>query len=186
MALFLTNDNFVLNDPILLRTQFTISVWIQLKSYLASQTLMTFSIDGTNLTTYMFGLTSTGNDSNIYIYNGFFDETYTSNSSLSLDKWQHLAFVLSFQTVLIYIDGSEVYSTNTSNFFPAEEFLHVKVGNLNGYLDDLKIFSDALSKKDIEAVSKETYFKLTYSLSQSCANSDISQEQDYGEIKSEC
>jgi hypothetical protein len=187
-ALFLTNDNFLSNDPIILSSEFTITAWVQLKSYMNSQALISFAVNGrtNNLT---FGLTHYNSYYNhsIFCYNGFFGEEFRTNTSLLMDKWQHVAFVVSFQNFYVYVDGSEVYSKKSfrSNFFPAQKYLISKVGNLNGYLDDLKIFRKALSKTEIETVMKETNFNLTYTLAQSCAVRDISQEQDYGEIKSE-
>jgi len=80
---------------------------------------------------------------------------FGSNKNLSLNTWQHLAFVFSFPYSFIYIDG-ELTGTGQSTSSPLKRLRDSNfIGRSNWYpldddadfdLDELKIYKKALSQ----------------------------------------
>jgi len=88
------------------------------------------------------------NNSNRYLrailYNGVFND-YVSTSALSLNSWNHCAFVREGNTVSLYLNGTSVYSTSFTGSVGASTSA-VSIGAnsvggspFQGYLDDVRV-----------------------------------------------
>ncbi len=88
------------------------------------------------------------NDGNRYLrgllYNGSFND-YVSTSALSLNSWNHCAFVREGNTVSLYLNGTSVYSTTfTGSVSTSTSALSIGANSaggspFQGYLDDIRI-----------------------------------------------
>jgi hypothetical protein len=71
--------------------------------------------------------------------------TVTSSSTVTTGVWYHIAVVRSGSTITLYINGtSQGTSTSTASYSSANSFIRVGEertlgGQLNGYIDDLRI-----------------------------------------------
>jgi len=88
------------------------------------------------------------NDGNRYLrgllYNGLFND-YVSTSALSLNSWNHCAFVRESNTVSLYLNGTSVYSTTfTGSVSTSTSALSIGANSVGGspfqgYLDDVRV-----------------------------------------------
>jgi len=88
------------------------------------------------------------NDGNRYLrgllYNGSFND-YVSTSALSLNSWNHCAFVREGNTVSLYLNGTSVYSTTfTGSVSTSTSALSIGANSVGGspfqgYLDDVRV-----------------------------------------------
>ena len=83
-----------------------------------------------------------------------------STTTLTDDKWHHVCGVADENKLYIYIDGVLENTANRTAFY-APESSNVWVGGLNGNgrdlqgsLNDFRIYDEALSKKQIREISK--------------------------------
>ena len=83
---------------------------------------------------------------------------FNSVSNLTLNKWQHLGFVLSYPNTYIYIDGIRTGSATTTKY--PKKIVRNKnyIGksswadpNANAVFDDIKIFNRDLSEQEIKS-----------------------------------
>jgi hypothetical protein len=85
----------------------------------------------------------------------------TSNQSLIVDKWTHLAFTNNANNHIIYINGEISFST-TGKLIPkfiSPVFLGAYEGQhtMNGVVDDIKIYNRSLSQAEIIKLSQMIY-----------------------------
>ena len=78
--------------------------------------------------------------------------------TLPVGRWVHLAFVASGTSVDLYEDGAYVASVNTGeqNACPLETINRSSGMGFVGFLDDLRVFGEALSAGRIAAIASET------------------------------
>lgn len=85
--------------------------------------------------------------------------TYTASSTSALNTWYHLAATYDGTTLRLYVNGTEV-KTQASPAAPvAATTVYIGTrggitGNFNGLLNDVRIYSHALSKKEVEEIAK--------------------------------
>ena len=111
------------------------------------------TLSGNNI---LFSLTFNNTVGPYYFYkNG----NQVANSSLTIGKWQHLAFTIKGSTLSIYIDGILKYNGQTTPiineyhtniFFGKNDFP-------NAEFDDIKIFNKSLSQSEIVQTSSNFY-----------------------------
>lgn len=145
-ALYLPYSNFKF-PSIIINNDLTVSVWIFLLGYDAkpqSQRLVFLSGGPSQIS---FGLTYEPDSPVLYFWDGSF--MHTSSSSLTLNKWQHLAYVQNERKFKLYLDGEIVYQKESPNLIKKGTYTDAWVGNINGYIDDLKIYKTALSQSDL-------------------------------------
>ncbi len=143
---------------------FTISLWFNLSSNTNDQVIIgkwTSSIErGWQIATRQG---ANGNTINLYERSGGTGYTYTNTNPYTLNTWHHLVYVRNSTEAIIYIDGqADTFSANyalndgsTSN---------IQIGRqqnasgtwLNGKVDQVRIYSSALSSGDISNLYNET------------------------------
>lgn len=152
-------------SPISLNTDFTITGWVFLNSYNYNTSVNMypyptfnsnlFTISGKTPTDFWitFSLSSPSQSSNalgVYLNNG--NSTvfnHTSTTILSLNRWYHVTYIKKAYTSSIYVNTILV-SEQTSPFLAyAGLFNSLTIGNVNGSLDDIKLFNKALDNYEI-------------------------------------
>ncbi|MFK8185517.1 MAG: NF038122 family metalloprotease [Phormidesmis sp.] len=150
----------------------TLSTWIKADAFKDGAGLIT---KGTSKVTYALEVNSDGKltfNTNDGFYKtttswfGFFSntvskqQTFTSDSGLTLNQWHHVAVTYDGENVQFYIDGQldgstqasvSLESSNESLVFGAD----VKDGTyFDGELDDIRVYDRALSVEELLALSK--------------------------------
>jgi len=79
--------------------------------------------------------------------------------SLVANRWYHICATNNGTTVKLYIDGEEVLSksSNKSSYTTAAPYLYVGGTSsyfLNGYMNDVRYYDNALSEKEIKEIAK--------------------------------
>jgi hypothetical protein len=119
---------------VIVSTDFTITLWIQLTSSLLSNLFYSESIELMILNQYVtFKIFSSG-------------QSFQSITSLQLNRWYHLAFVLNATVGYIYINGIED-SKSLLLPIPFGSFSYLKFDN--AIYDDIKIYNDKLTATEI-------------------------------------
>lgn len=94
------------------------------------------------------------------IANGSSSSRISSNASLSLNTWYHIACTYDGTKLRIYINGVEDNSASTSltpNYGSAKIHIGSWSGNnynLKGHLNDVRIYNHCLSVKEVKEISK--------------------------------
>lgn len=125
-----------LNIPltVIVSTDFTITLWIQLTSSSRSNVFHSESIQLMIINQYVtFKIFSSG-------------QSFQSVTSLQLNRWYHLAFVLNATVGYIYINGIQ---DSKSLLLPISfgPFTYLKLDN--AIYDDIKIYNDKLTATEI-------------------------------------
>ncbi len=126
---------------------FTLTIWV--KTDVIKPSTRFFVLVPANGNIVYFCLTSNQGLRPYY----FYQDEQIANTSLSIGKWQHLAFTIQGSTLSIYIDGLIVYNRPTTPI-PVRNYSTVYFGSYNGYhvnafFDDFKIFNKSLSQTEI-------------------------------------
>ena len=126
---------------------FTMTTWV--KMYALNATRRFFRMVSPSGTLILFCLTFSANTGPFY---AFSNGNQAANTSLTIGKWQHLAYTIKGTTLSIYIDGICVYTGFTSQIGP-QLFNSVYFGsNVNqpyADLDDVKIYNRSLTQSEI-------------------------------------
>ena len=133
---------------------FTLTVWIQLKSYQSFSRIIDFgnSFPSDNVVITMYSGTSNLSG---YIFSGSSYSGIDTSSLIQLNQWYHVAFVLSGTTGYIYVDGIQVA---TSTMFQPKNVNRTRnfIGkssnpdqNPDAIYDDLKIYIGAMSPIEV-------------------------------------
>jgi hypothetical protein len=136
---------------------FTVTAWINLKSYQYNARILDFSNGGTNSDTiilYMSGSSSIMLSSAVYQgTNGTIVRWFTSTIVIKLNQWYFVAFVLQNTTSYMYVNGSLAATasllipnniTRTLNYFGRPS-----PSAPDAIFDEIKIYQGALSANDI-------------------------------------
>ena len=83
----------------------------------------------------------------------------TYNHSLQIDQWYHLCTTYDGNIIKLYIDGEEVMSKNATVGTYTEIPTSLYIGGtdnyyLNGYMNDIRYYDEALSPLEIKEISK--------------------------------
>ena len=136
---------------------FTLTAWFKMNSFAFYARFLTL-IRSSSPSRIVFSLTYNASKP-YYVYN---NGGQISNTSISYERWQHLAFSNQGSTHSIYIDGVLVYSGVTT---PIKYELNKPVwfGSIDGVngvyaqFDDIKIFNKSLSQTEIIQSSLEKF-----------------------------
>lgn len=80
-------------------------------------------------------------------------KTMESPNAYNLTEWTHVAVVVESDRVLLYVNGASVNSTDL--LLETAESSSFNFGGFNGYMDDLRVYSKALTSQEIS----ELYYK---------------------------
>ena len=140
-------------------TDFTATTWIYVNAQ--SSDIQGFIQQANGVGLGRSWLYTQGNTSGTGKVYSFFGGVLTgSNATLPINTWTHLALVKSGTTIQIYIDGI----LNVSNTVPPAESStgglifganKAGLGNLNGAIDDVRVYSSALNAAQIAAIYAE-------------------------------
>ena len=143
---------------------FTVSLWFNLSSNTNDQVIIgkwISSIErGWQLATRQG---ANGNTINLYERSGGTGYTYTNTNPYTLNTWHHLVYVRNSTQAIVYIDGqADTFSANyalndgsTSNIQIGRQ-QNASGTFLNGKIDQVRMYSSALSASDVEALLSET------------------------------
>nr|WP_246183198.1 DUF5695 domain-containing protein [Paenibacillus methanolicus] len=142
---------------------FTISTWVKVTSHNDWARIFDF---GTGTTSYMFLAPQTGGGGGMRFAistsgNGS-EQLITAPTPLATGVWKHVAVTLSGTTGILYVDGVEAARNNAMTLKPsslgATNLNYLGKSNwgdpnLNGVVDEFKIFNRALSAAEIAALA---------------------------------
>jgi len=135
-------DVVTLPDVVLTNT-FTISIWIKSVSGDAWGAIVRQESNWTGL--YHKGESAGGVLSFYYSVDNF------GTTAVTRGKWQHIALVNNAGSATFYIDGEAAGTASSAPGFTADRMSHSN-DNFNGYMDELALFSTALSPDDIRLI----------------------------------
>jgi hypothetical protein len=132
------------------RAEFSITAWVLLTS---SRTLTVVSFDGAKLEL------NVASDSVVLVTgdsNGLDSQCVASTVSLTLHAWHHVACVMRGSNGTSYLNGVEIAACQGMRVPPAATSITAYIGTKmasqgSGSIDQLKIFSRALSAQEVSA-----------------------------------
>ncbi len=95
----------------------------------------------------VFGLTFSSSSSAVSFYNGAVWQV--SRTSLVLNEWQHLAYSQNERNMTIYLNGVQIYRNKAKLIVPTGTFTRNWIGNVDGSLDELRIFNESLNQSQV-------------------------------------
>lgn len=129
---------------------FTLTAWI--KMYTLETFRRFFRLELSGGYSIMFSL-SHNNAVNRGPYFYYYSNDVIANTSLTIGKWQHLAFAMKGSTLSIYIDGTCVSRSLTDTvgapYVSAAYFGFASSNAPNMAIDDIKIYNISLSQNEI-------------------------------------
>lgn len=138
-----TSDQFVTFSGISVGSTFTVSLWLNHTSFAISDPSLIINSSGLNGLYYR----STGN---IAFFDGSFEQV---SCTIPASAWIHIGFVCNAGTGTFYTNGVAVPGTVTiSGSFSFNEFGSANFDNLNAAMDDVRLYSTALTSPQIAAI----------------------------------
>jgi len=134
---------------------FTVTVWIYLKSYLSWSRIFDFGNGSPNENVYL-SIIDTNSKLQGYIWRVSSESRLDTSSIISLNQWYFIAFVLKGTTGSIYANGNQVATgsllipinvVRTNNFIGKNNWYGFP--NTDAIYDEFKIYQLALSSSDI-------------------------------------
>ena len=127
-------------------TEYTLTTWI--KSVSTTGWWLALSL------TYSNGTQKTNNLYNAP--NGHFKFEYVPEQNIYCDvsQWHHLGFVVKGNQMITYLDGIEYSTYDFTNEERNLDFLQIGGGNANLWLNDVRLYDNALSPKEIKEIAK--------------------------------
>lgn len=157
-AVYLNKGYLVLPDNLQMPNEFTITAWVNYKSKMTYQRIIDFGNGDSNdnIVFYMQG-SSTKVGATIYTGRGIGFEAIRP-SELELNKWYHLAFVISNKVGIIYVNGkaeaSATVAASHNNLSRNKNYIGKSNWSWDGLADaiydDIKIYNRALCGSEIE------------------------------------
>jgi hypothetical protein len=96
----------------------------------------------------------------VYYYNGTTNYSFTS-TAVELNKWTHISVILKAGELSVYINGVKNNSSTASSFIYISSSGNGSIGQYStsievwkGYLNDIRIYDNALSQKEINDLVK--------------------------------
>jgi hypothetical protein len=138
------------NNNLDLASTFTMEAWVYLYSHPSGLNSICGKWGGSNYS-YLFALTSSGSMAttqlNVYFNEGVTGPSFTfSTPTLNTGAWYHIALVRNGSSLLAFLNGTQVGSTQTYSGTPATRSGPLSIGSANedahhfdGLIDDLRI-----------------------------------------------
>ncbi|MBB4807511.1 hypothetical protein HNP38_002817 [Chryseobacterium defluvii] len=126
----------------------TIAFWMKTSTAFTSQP--TYFTYGNNANNQTFGLYSATNGNLVFQGFGAGNDVVITNSQLALNNWYHIAVVYNSYTVKVYVNGVLRHSFSNAALNTGNSAF--RIGSFNGAVDDLLIYSRALSFGEIESL----------------------------------
>ena len=158
-----TTDGFVqIDDPgtgsiLDLNTSFAVAVWVYPRSWPAGDLMSIVSKDEN----FEFHLNTLGR---VNWWWGGGDRSLTSNISVPTDGWHHVAISFTNGSQVIYIDGVSAATHNSTQAITVNNdpvLIGTDLGfngrNFDGYIDEVKIYDQALTAGEVAAIMAETH-----------------------------
>ncbi len=160
-----SSDYVSAGNPLILSEGLTISYWIKLNSYHNVNgywtTAITNHIDSTN--GFYNAFSTAGNPTITVVKNG---NTYRRNSAtpIGLNEWVHISYIWRGGDNFIFYQNTQELSLTTGSglTYPSvSDFVMARRGNINagyinGLIDDVRIYSRALSASEIQTLYAQT------------------------------
>lgn len=139
----------------------TAEVWVKWNEFKNYGVILEKGTGG-SATSFNYAIWSYASSVNAIIGNGTSNNTVSVNASaLSTGRWYHLALVADGSTLKLYIDGKVAAST-TQTITPTANSSNFSIGNatstpynVNGSIDDVRIYNYALSPEQVATVKNE-------------------------------
>jgi hypothetical protein len=139
----------------------TFSLWVNSTNTSSNQTLIMYgNANPPSRDFFVWRLNGVGSST---IEFADFVDTYSESASSVFDGgWHHLAFVYNGSTIQYYVDGSPLGSGYSVSLTTANTIMGIGDYNsaagavLDGKIDQVRIYSSALSASDVEALASET------------------------------
>jgi len=153
-------------------TSHTFSLWVKNKGSFRTEM---FSRTGT----YASGYITDWNRAELTIEDNLDHKVIITHDTIPFDEWHHYAIIIKPSEINAYIDGS--YIGNSTNPFTTEINID-KIGEgyadqkLNGSIDDVRIYSRALTAEEIQNIYNSTSLVHYYSTTNGIINTSISSE----------
>jgi hypothetical protein len=141
-------------------TNFSILVWIKIKSFTSYPRLLSFATGLSGTIDYIYISTSAGTSRNpiVDIYKSGSAPGFVSSKFLPLNQWTHIGFTFAKPSLYLYLNGildgslTKIDIPNNgnyvSNYLGRSEY-YPNEADLNSDVDELKFFNRALSQEEI-------------------------------------
>lgn len=156
-AIYFNNGYLQVPPGVYFSGDFTLIAWIKLNSYVNYQRILDFGNGKSPKDNIYFGFD--GTSGNLIVETSISDENklLTVSSSLELNQWYHIAFVLRGNTTYVYLNGSIVGSRDQHrprNVTRNNNYIGKSWNSNDSYADatisDLKIFQEGMQPTDIK------------------------------------
>ncbi len=155
-CIYFQNGYLQVPSGVYFSSDFTITIWIKLKSYQSYSRIIDF---GNGKSKDMVTIFFPEKSSKIYagVWDDLNKESFVITSSiLELNKWYHVAFVCKKNYGYIYVNGGQIASTNKllnpKNKVRESNFIGKSNSNdshADAVYDELKIYSGSLSSSEL-------------------------------------
>jgi hypothetical protein len=144
------------NREVRQENNFSLSFWIKIDSWTSGYSWNPVQKHGgtgsSNFRFYLDGDWSTDDELGVYATNGgSWDEVAPRSKSLQLDNWYHVVWTYSNGGKL-YIDGESQGSKTGSGNLKTATGEPIEIGNLEGKIDDFRIYNRPLSTQEVKAL----------------------------------
>lgn len=159
---FDTGKRLTVTRPAAVTKEISYSCWVRISSWNESFDCIMSMETGTEWKNNRATLCRDSNGTHLTwnIANGSSSSRISSNTSLSLNTWYHIACTYNGAKLRIYVNGVEDSSADTSlipNYDSANLYIgasSINTQHLNGCLNDVRIYDHCLSAKEVKEISK--------------------------------
>jgi hypothetical protein len=144
----------------------TASAWVNINSFSAENNILAKRDSGNPGNRHWMLLVDTSKNIKFYIYNTDSNQqTVTSSTVLNANQWYHIAVTLTTSDVKIYINGVEDTTASSTYSTIQNDGADLQIGRrgkntghnyFNGSIDQVRIFSKALSSDEVATLYAET------------------------------
>ena len=160
-AISLTNGYYKLPPRVYFNSSYSFLIWAKLKVSTTWARIFDISNQAPNdVVVFAFNAVPSGGISNVYYDKTTSKWTLNAMSSikLELNRWYHIAFVLNYPNLFIYINGTKLFTNTATNVpnnvkrtfnFVGRSTSYPADADVNADYDEIKIFNRALSQDEL-------------------------------------
>jgi hypothetical protein len=126
----------------------------------------------------------------LYYYNGTTNYSFTS-TAVELNKWTHISVILKEGELSVYINGVKDNSSTASSFIYISSSGNGSIGQYTtssevwkGYLNDIRIYDNALSQKEINELAKAKVLHYVFNKDESIVYDNSGYKRDGNKVNS--